>query len=226
MLSSKELRGTVLNSAKLGERKNVNLPGVQVGPFPSFLQQGPLLFSSPAFRTRFPFFPFFPLFLSFLPAVPVSVQQSAALGTCAQVGPCRNRTPDSAREGVQQLECTSVQHLCGSAGAGVGGCGTEGGWGAQVDIPVLTAKDIIDLQEFGAKNGMDYVAASFVQTADDVRFIRYALALPSALFLCSASRPSREGPGGWDFPVTGQVVLASGGEGLLLCLLSSLAVSQ
>ncbi len=45
----------------------------------------------------------------------------------------------------------------------------------QVDIPVLTAKDIEDLQDFAAKNDMDYVAASFVQTADDVRFIRWGL---------------------------------------------------
>lgn len=30
ILSKEELRGTVLNSNKLGERKNVNLPGVQV----------------------------------------------------------------------------------------------------------------------------------------------------------------------------------------------------
>ena len=71
--------------------------------------------------------------------------------------------------------------------------------GVHVDIPVLTKKDINDLQvfpgclisgmqltyatssnlmsqsgyrsqEFCCKNRMDYVAASFVQTANDVRY--------------------------------------------------------
>jgi pyruvate kinase len=35
--------------------------------------------------------------------------------------------------------------------------------GVKVDIPVLTEKDIDDLQNFAAKHKMDYVAASFVQ---------------------------------------------------------------
>ncbi len=35
--------------------------------------------------------------------------------------------------------------------------------GVHVDIPVLTAKDIDDLQNFCCKNKMDFVAASFVQ---------------------------------------------------------------
>lgn len=45
----------------------------------------------------------------------------------------------------------------------------------QVDIPVLTDKDVEDLQQFCAAYHMDYVAASFVQTAADVRFIRDTL---------------------------------------------------
>ena len=47
--------------------------------------------------------------------------------------------------------------------------------GVKVDIPVLTAKDIDDLQNFAAKHKVDYVAASFVQSAADVEFIRYYL---------------------------------------------------
>eukprot|EP00854_Cymbomonas_tetramitiformis_P018551 gene18552-22148_t len=47
--------------------------------------------------------------------------------------------------------------------------------GVKVDIPVLTAKDISDLQEFCCKNAMDYVAASFVQTGEDVQYIRKIL---------------------------------------------------
>jgi pyruvate kinase len=47
--------------------------------------------------------------------------------------------------------------------------------GVKVDIPVLTAKDIDDLQNFAAKHQMDYVAASFVQSKADVEFIRRIL---------------------------------------------------
>mmetsp|Transcript_51872 Transcript_51872/g.108388 ORF Transcript_51872/g.108388 Transcript_51872/m.108388 type:complete len:557 (-) Transcript_51872:10-1680(-) len=47
--------------------------------------------------------------------------------------------------------------------------------GVKVDIPVLTTKDIDDLQNFCVKNKMDYVAASFVQTGEDVQFIRRVL---------------------------------------------------
>jgi pyruvate kinase len=41
--------------------------------------------------------------------------------------------------------------------------------GVKVDIPVLTAKDIDDLQNFCCKHQMDFVAASFVQSAEDVQ---------------------------------------------------------
>ena len=44
--------------------------------------------------------------------------------------------------------------------------------GVKVDIPVLTDKDINDLQNFCCKNKMDFVAASFVQSKEDVLFIR------------------------------------------------------
>ncbi|PNW83558.1 hypothetical protein CHLRE_05g234700v5 [Chlamydomonas reinhardtii] len=47
--------------------------------------------------------------------------------------------------------------------------------GVKVDIPVLTEKDIDDLQQFAAKHKMDFVAASFVQSAADVQFIRRTL---------------------------------------------------
>ncbi len=40
-----------------------------------------------------------------------------------------------------------------------------------VSTPSLTAKDIRDL-EFGIKNDVDYVALSFVRTADDIRMLR------------------------------------------------------
>ncbi len=47
--------------------------------------------------------------------------------------------------------------------------------GVKVDIPVLTDKDIDDLKNFAAKHKMDFVAASFVQSAADVQFIRRVL---------------------------------------------------
>ncbi|GLI64206.1 hypothetical protein VaNZ11_007398 [Volvox africanus] len=47
--------------------------------------------------------------------------------------------------------------------------------GVKVDIPVLTEKDVNDLQTFAAKHKMDFVAASFVQSAADVRYIRRTL---------------------------------------------------
>lgn len=47
--------------------------------------------------------------------------------------------------------------------------------GVKVEIPVLTEKDIQDVQEFACKNKMDFIAVSFVQTADDVRLVREVL---------------------------------------------------
>jgi pyruvate kinase len=47
--------------------------------------------------------------------------------------------------------------------------------GVKVDIPVLTAKDINDVQNFCCKNEMDFIAASFVQTGEDVQLIRKVL---------------------------------------------------
>lgn len=47
--------------------------------------------------------------------------------------------------------------------------------GVAVDLPVLQEKDIKDLLEFGIPQGVDFVAASFVQSAADVKFIRSTL---------------------------------------------------
>ena len=44
--------------------------------------------------------------------------------------------------------------------------------GVHTDLPVLGPKDINDVQKFAAQYDMDYIFASFVQSADDVRFIR------------------------------------------------------
>eukprot|EP00747_Dinoflagellata_sp_TGD_P133499 gnl/TRDRNA2_/TRDRNA2_175204_c0_seq9.p1 gnl/TRDRNA2_/TRDRNA2_175204_c0~~gnl/TRDRNA2_/TRDRNA2_175204_c0_seq9.p1 ORF type:complete len:511 (-),score=140.19 gnl/TRDRNA2_/TRDRNA2_175204_c0_seq9:50-1582(-) len=47
--------------------------------------------------------------------------------------------------------------------------------GVKVDLPVLQDKDKKDLIEFGIPQGVDFVAASFVQSADDVKMIRDTL---------------------------------------------------
>lgn len=41
--------------------------------------------------------------------------------------------------------------------------------GVHVDLPVLTSKDINDLVNFAVRHKFDFVAASFVQSGDDVR---------------------------------------------------------
>uniref|UniRef100_A0A7S2HAX6 Pyruvate kinase n=1 Tax=Haptolina brevifila TaxID=156173 RepID=A0A7S2HAX6_9EUKA len=45
----------------------------------------------------------------------------------------------------------------------------------KVDLPVLQAKDIDDLKNFAVPQKVDFIAASFVQSADDLRFIRKTL---------------------------------------------------
>ncbi|PNH10739.1 Pyruvate kinase, partial [Tetrabaena socialis] len=47
--------------------------------------------------------------------------------------------------------------------------------GVHVELPVLGPNDVRDVQQFAVKNKMDFVAASFVQSADDVNFIRRTL---------------------------------------------------
>ena len=47
--------------------------------------------------------------------------------------------------------------------------------GVVVDLPTLTEKDINDIQNFGVKNGVDFIAASFVRKASDVHKIREVL---------------------------------------------------
>jgi len=49
--------------------------------------------------------------------------------------------------------------------------------GVKVDLPVLQDKDKDDLQKFGIPQGVDFVAASFVQSSEDVELIRKTLGL-------------------------------------------------
>uniref|UniRef100_A0A7S2R2I4 Pyruvate kinase n=1 Tax=Eucampia antarctica TaxID=49252 RepID=A0A7S2R2I4_9STRA len=47
--------------------------------------------------------------------------------------------------------------------------------GVIVELPTLTDKDINDIQEWGCKHGVDFIAASFVRKASDVHKIREVL---------------------------------------------------
>ncbi|GFH61133.1 pyruvate kinase [Chaetoceros tenuissimus] len=47
--------------------------------------------------------------------------------------------------------------------------------GVVVDLPTLTDKDIGDIVEFGIKNNVDFIAASFVRKGSDVQLIRQIL---------------------------------------------------
>merc|ERR1712176_771171 len=49
--------------------------------------------------------------------------------------------------------------------------------GVKVDLPVLQEKDKDDLVNFGIPQGVDFVAASFVQNAADVKLIRDTLGM-------------------------------------------------
>jgi pyruvate kinase len=49
--------------------------------------------------------------------------------------------------------------------------------GVKVELPVLQEKDVKDLTQFGIPQGVDFVAASFVQSADDVKLIKKTLGL-------------------------------------------------
>jgi len=47
--------------------------------------------------------------------------------------------------------------------------------GAVVDLPILTAKDEIDVVEFGLAHNVDFIAASFVRKASDIEKIKDVL---------------------------------------------------
>ena len=58
--------------------------------------------------------------------------------------------------------------------------------GVLVDLPVLGEKDVADVQQFAAQHGMDYIFASFVQSGEDVQYIRKVCARPAWLVMAHA----------------------------------------
>jgi len=53
--------------------------------------------------------------------------------------------------------------------------------GVIVDLPTLTDKDISDIQNWGVKHGVDFIAASFVRKASDITKIREVLGADSKI---------------------------------------------
>jgi pyruvate kinase len=47
--------------------------------------------------------------------------------------------------------------------------------GVKVDLPTLTEKDVHDIVEFGIKRGVEFIAASFIRKAEDVRNLKKLL---------------------------------------------------
>ena len=94
--------------------------------------------------------------------------------------------------------------------------------GVKVDLPVLTDKDVLDLKEFGCKHKVDFVAASFVQSAADVKFIRKVLDEAGGTEIKIISKiENQEGLNNFDeiLLVTDGIMVARGdlGANILLC---------
>jgi pyruvate kinase len=70
--------------------------------------------------------------------------------------------------------------------------------GAVVALPTLTEKDEEDLVEFGIKQGVDFVAASFVRKASDVEYIRDVLGPKGAYIKIISKIENQEGLHNYD----------------------------
>merc|ERR1719284_1772824 len=70
--------------------------------------------------------------------------------------------------------------------------------GVKVDLPVLQEKDKDDLVNFGIPQGVDFVAASFVQSAEDVKQIRQTLGLRGRMIKIISKIENEEGLKNYD----------------------------
>ncbi len=87
--------------------------------------------------------------------------------------------------------------------------------GVVVDLPTLTEKDIDDLQNFGLKHGVDFIAASFVRKASDVHKIRQVLGENSGIKIISKIE-NQEGMENYDaiLEATDAIMVARGDLGM------------
>lgn len=88
--------------------------------------------------------------------------------------------------------------------------------GVNVDLPVLTEKDEDDLVEFGLKQGVDMIAASFVQSAADIATIRDVLGPRGAHIKIISKIENQEGLENYDeiLEVTDSIMVARGDLGM------------
>merc|ERR1712048_679970 len=88
--------------------------------------------------------------------------------------------------------------------------------GVKVDLPVLQEKDKDDLQKFGIPQGVDFVAASFVQSKADVELIRKTLGLRGRSIKIISKIENEEGMKNFDeiLDVTDGVMVARGDLGM------------
>jgi len=70
--------------------------------------------------------------------------------------------------------------------------------GLIVDLPTLTEKDIDDIQNFGVKNDVDFIAPSFVRKAEDVKYIREVLGPKGAHIKIISKIENQEGLENYD----------------------------
>jgi pyruvate kinase len=94
--------------------------------------------------------------------------------------------------------------------------------GAIVDLPTLTEKDIDDLQNFGVKHKVDFIAASFVRKGSDIDNIRRVLGLDGRDIKIIAKIENQEGLENYDdiLDKTDGIMVARGdlGEFIQVCL--------
>jgi len=88
--------------------------------------------------------------------------------------------------------------------------------GVKVELPVLQDKDKKDLVEFGIPQGVDFVAASFVQDAADVKLIRDTLGLRGRSIKIISKIENQEGINNIDeiIDATDGVMVARGDMGM------------
>jgi len=88
--------------------------------------------------------------------------------------------------------------------------------GVKVDLPVLQDKDKKDLLEFGIPQAIDFVAASFVQDAEDIKLIRKTLGVRGRSIKIISKIENQEGINNIDeiIEATDGVMVARGDMGM------------
>lgn len=89
--------------------------------------------------------------------------------------------------------------------------------GVVVDLPVLTEKDIKDITDWGVPNKIDFIAASFVQTASDIHLIREILGPENQGIKVIAKIENQEGLDNYDaiLEATDGIMVARGDLGMV-----------